>query len=291
MKRTEFLRDGFWIDRSAFDAAELARYRAAARRVQAKTRQHLYPGTRFWFGNSQNRDRIPAEQRAGATWSVNEITRPELFEPELVNVFAHPRVDGVVRALLGDEPRAWGIKLLWTPKLVAYDLPWHRDQMEPEFYDWIQYKPAAPDHVQFNAALHDDDCFLVIPGSHRRALTAAEWHAVRHDKRAELPGQVRVTLQPGDILYMDAHTLHRGRSAVTGDRLTLHYSAQASWVPLKPWAGPAEFAWLTAEEFLAALEPVARGYYERLRTAERTDDVLAFARAGARAQGWEAQEQ
>jgi hypothetical protein len=70
----------------------------------------------------------------------------------------------------------------------------------------------------------------------------------------------------------------------------LHYSAQASWVPLKPWAAPAEFAWLTSEEFLAALEPVARGYYERLRTAERTDDVLAFARDGARAHGWEAQE-
>jgi len=284
--KDEFLRDGFWIDRGAFDDADLRRCRVAAERVRAKTRQHLYPGTRFWYGRGENRDLIPSAMRAAATWGVNEITRRELFEPDLVNVLGHPRVDAVVRTLLGDEPRAWGIKMLWTPKVVSYDLHWHRDQMKPDFYDWIQYKPAAADHMQFNAALNDDDCFLVMPGSHRRSLTEAEWHAVREDQTAELPGQVRVALRAGDILYMDAHTLHRGRSDISGDRLTLHYSAQAQWVPLTPWGESDDFAWLTAEEFLKQLAPATRSYYERLRTAARSDDMLSFAREGAQAHGW-----
>lgn len=274
----QFQREGIWVDRGAFAPGDLRRYRAVAEKIQARTR--------FWFGSSENRDRIPPELRPLATWGVNEITRRELFEPALVDVFGHPRVAVTLQALLGSEPRAWGIKLLWTPKVVSYDLGWHRDQMKPDFYDWIQYKPAAQDHVQFNAALQDDDCFRVVPGSHRRALTETEWRAVRSERTVALPGEVQVKLAPGDILYMDAHALHRGRSEVTGDRLTLHYSAQAQWVPLKIWGAPEEFDWLTSDEFIQQLQPAARPYYERLRTAERSDDMLAFAREGARAHGW-----
>jgi hypothetical protein len=73
---------------------------------------------------------------------------------------------------------------------------------------------------------------------------------------------------------------------VTGDRLTLHYSAQAQWVPLKVWNDPAEFAWLTSDQFIQQLQPATRPCYERLRTALRSDDMLAFARDGARAHGW-----
>jgi hypothetical protein len=283
----EFLRDGVWVDRGAFSPAELAELRPLAEQIRQQTRQHLYPGTRFWFGKTEARADVPTELQPQATWGVNEITRRELFQPALVNVFGHPRVEATMRQLLGPEPRAWGIKLLWTPKLVAYNLGWHRDQMNPDFYDWIQFKPAAQDHVQFNAALNHDDCFIVIPGSHRRGLTAAEWSAVRHDRTADLPGQVRIELAPGDILYMDAHALHRGSSDVTGDRLTLHYSAQAQWVPLKPWGEPADFAWIMSDEFIRRLAPATRPYYERLRAAVRTDDMLDFARAGARSRGWQ----
>jgi hypothetical protein len=183
-----------------------------------------------------------------------------------VDVFAHPRVHQAMHALLGPEPRAWGIKILWTPKVVGYDLQWHRD-LEQALYDTVHLKPAAQDHVQFNAALNFDDCFVVVPSSHRRPLTEEEWQAVRVDKTAPLPGEVTAVLEPGDILYMDAHTLHRGRSTTDGDRLTLHYSAQAQWVPLKEWGDPAHFSWITSPEFIGRLAPWARPLYERLRTA------------------------
>lgn len=282
----QFRRDGYWIAREVFNASELAHLRILARGIQEKTRATLPEGTRFWYGNAENRAAIPPEFRPLATWGVNEITRRELFEPDLISVFAHPEVDDAMHALLGPEPRAWGIKILWTPKIIGYDLGWHRDQMKPHLYDYAHLKPAAQDHVQFNAALNDDDCFLVVPGSHRRPLTATEWEAIRHDKTAALPDEIVARLSPGDILYMDAHALHRGRCTTDADRLTLHYSAQAQSIPLHPWGRPEDFAWITSDEFITKLAPAARPYYERLRTAERTDDALCFLKNEARKHGW-----
>jgi ectoine hydroxylase-related dioxygenase (phytanoyl-CoA dioxygenase family) len=271
----QFKRDGYFIDRAVFDAETLEALRALARQVQQKTRQILPPGTRFWYGNTEDRSTIPETLKPLATWGVNEITRPFLFEPGLVDVFAHPRVHQAMHALLGSEPRAWGIKILWTPKVVGYNLGWHRD-IPATYWEVIHHKPEAQDHVQFNAALNEDDCFLVVPGSHRRPLTDAERDAIQNDKTRDLPGAVTASLEAGDILYMDAHTLHRGRSRVEGDRLTLHYSAQAQWVPLKEWGAEEDFRWITSDEFLEQIAPDARPLYERLRTAPRTDDGLSF---------------
>lgn len=281
----QFLRDGYFIDRGVFSASELETLRTRARIIQDYTRKHLPDGTRFWYGNADNRKNIPPELAPQATWGVNEITRKELFDPVLVNVFAHPRVDQAMNALL-DQPRAWGIKMLWTPKVIGYNLGWHRDQMKEDLYDFAHYKPAKQDHVQFNAALNPDDCFLVVPGSHRRPLTETEWAALKTNKTADLPDQVVAALEPGDILYMDAHTLHRGRSSVEGNRLTLHYSCQAQWVPLKPWSPPDEFAFMTSDAFLSQLDPKARVYYERLTNAERTENAMSFLHVEAAKHGW-----
>ena len=283
----EFHARGFVIARGVFRDRDLADLRDHARRLQARARALLLPGTRYWHRGSPDGAGLPANQRAAATWGVNEITRPELFDPALVNVFGHPAIDHDLQALLGPAPRAWGIKLLWTPTVMPYNLGWHRDQMPPDLYDYVHLKPSANDHVQFNAALQDDRCFLVVPGTHRRALTPGEWQAVLVQRTKELPGQVEATLGPGDVLYMDAHALHRGRSSTTDDRLTLHYSAQAQWVPLQPWGQPAHFAWLTAPAFLDQLSPAARPYYQRLATAPRANEMLSFLKDAARARGWQ----
>ncbi len=317
----QFQRDGYFIDRGAFSHDDLEQLRPLAESVQRYARERLPDGTRYWFGNKGQRremmDRlgldtaqidaaqaadgddpkarkaafqaawegVPDNVRGDATWGVNEITRPEMFHPELVNVLGLPRVREAMDALL-DEPRAWGIKMLWTPKVVGYDLGWHRDQMKPELYDYAHTKPARQDHVQFNAALEEDRCFLVVPGSHRRPLSTEEWRALREDATAELTGQVVAELEPGDILYMDAHALHRGRSALGEQRLTLHYSCQAQWVPLRPWGDPEHFDWITSDAFLNQISPTTRPVYERLRTAERTDDAMAYLKQAAQQAGW-----
>jgi ectoine hydroxylase-related dioxygenase (phytanoyl-CoA dioxygenase family) len=281
-----FAREGYLIVKGILSPQEVADLKPAAEALRDRVRRERPSGTRYWTGQ-RDRQALSDAELGLASWGINEITRPDFLVPEMVDVLGQERVDGVLQELV-DQPRAWGLKMLWTPKLVGYDLGWHRDQMKADFYDYIQYKPQPQDHVQFNLALNDDDCFLVVPGSHRRSLTDEEWRSQREEPNARLPGEVVAELGPGDILFMDAHTLHRGRSAVDGDRLTLHYSVQAQWVPLRPWGEPEHFDWIASDAFLNKLSPKTRPYYERLRTAERTDDPLCFAREAARAHGWQA---
>jgi hypothetical protein len=281
-----FKREGYWIDRGVFQGDVLEDLRLRAGAIQARCRREPMRGIRHWWGRGADAVEESEEDQGRASWGVNEITRPELFDASLVNVFGHSRVRAALEGILGPEPRAWGIKILWTPQLVGYNLGWHRDQMGRDFYDFVHLKPESPDHVQFNAALNEDTCFRLVPGSHRRPLTETEWAAVRSDPTAPLPGEVVATLAPGDILYMDAHALHRGRSALGEDRLTLHYSAQAQWVPLVPWGAPEDFAFITSDAFLQALHPHVKSLYERLRTAERTNRILTFIEERATKHGW-----
>ncbi len=284
-----FAEQGYLIVRGVFDEDERARLEDLARRVRDQVNQTLPPGTRFWFGPGRQKpmDDMTLAERAAATWGVNELPRRELLEPELVNVLGHPALDAVTRGLLGEGPTAWGIKLLWSPRTVDYNLGWHRDQMPPSLYDYAHTKPAGNDHVQYNAALHRDDSFIVVPGSHRRPLTEAEWHAVREDRTAELPGQITAALEPGDVVFMDAHALHRGRNTVDSDRLTLHYSARAGHLPVQPWGHAGHFEWITSAAFIEQLDPVAAGYYRRLGYAPRTEHAMSFLYETARAAGWD----
>jgi ectoine hydroxylase-related dioxygenase (phytanoyl-CoA dioxygenase family) len=274
----QFKRDGYLIVRNVFSSAELEHLRAKAESVRDWVNEHLPRGTRLWHSKHPNRTDIPDELRPLCTWGVNELPRKELFDPDLVNVFAHPGVNQAMHALLGPEPRAWGIKLLWNPRADAYDLGWHRDQVARPLYDYVQFKPDEQDHVQFNASLNYDESFLVVPGSHRRALTQAEWDELNREgaHNGPLPDETVADLTPGDIVFMDAHTLHRGRCNTDCNRLTLHYSAQAQWVPLRPWGGEEHFAWLTSDQFIDQLDPDARPFYLRLRTAHRCDDSMQF---------------
>jgi hypothetical protein len=266
-----FHRDGILVVRGLL-ADVRADLLPRARAVQAQVRRTLPPGTRMWRGGSEP----PPERRGEATWGINEITRPELFDAGLVDVLGHPGVAAVLAALV-DRPRAWGLKLLWNPTWRPYDLAWHRDCLEPAEHALCACKPAANDHVQFNAALTTDRSFQVLPGSHRRALTPDEFAA--WGTRRPLPGQVRVDLEPGDVLFMDAHALHRGSATVDEDRLTLHYSVQADWVPLAPWGEPDHAAWIRSDPFLARLAPATRPCYERLRTAPPAADAMDWLRA------------
>jgi len=285
-QKQAFARDGYLITRGTIAPDELAVLREHAEALQAEVKATLPSGVRFWHGGSQIKSDIPPHLLADATWGVNEITRKSLFDPVLVNVLGHPTFDGITRDLLGPNPRAWGIKMLWAPLTSDYDLKWHRDQLKHDLYDWIHHKPTANDHVQYNAALAHDDAFIVIPGSHRRPLTEEEWHAIRHEPQAALPGELVAELEPGDVVWMDAHALHRGRSRAGSGRLTLHYSAQASWVPLKPWGSPEDFAWITSDEFMSQISPTTRPYYQALRDATLTEDAMVFVKEAALAAGW-----
>ncbi len=282
----DFFRDGGLVVRGLLSGSELNTIRDHARRLQDQVRRDLPRGTRYWDGPGVRGDDISPERKPDCTWGVNEIDRPELFDPVLVNVLGRPRVLEAMESLLGPEIRVWGIKMLWAPRLTSYDLHWHRDQVKRDLYDFVHHKPAAQDHIQFNLALEPDDSFIWVPGSHRRPLTSREWDALSERPPPDLPGQQVAELGPGDAVFMDAHALHRGRCPAGAPRLSLHYSAQAQWVPFKAWDRADFHDWITSEPFLSRLDPPVRRMYERMAEAETTDDSMSFLKAEAARHGW-----
>lgn len=274
----KYLKDGILILRSALSRAEREQLVSASDSVKTRACRFLFPYMRYWPGRLGRDETESHERRAQATWGVDELECRELFEPCLPGLFGHPIIAGAIHSLLGHNARAWRTSLLWAPTAEPYDLHWHRDQVPREHYDLVHLKPQAPDHVQINVALLSDSCLRVVPGSHRRPLSAAEWASEGKTTDDEQMGALVVELFPGDVALMDGHLLHRGTCDTRTQRLTLHLSAQASWVPLPPWRSREHLDRIRSDEFINQLPIEAQSFYRNLRHARQSVDPLAYLR-------------
>lgn len=77
-------------------------------------------------------------------------------------------------------------------------------------------------NTQWNLPLYADDSLVVVPGSHVRVRTAAERAAPRREP--DMPGQLVVRLEPGDVVFYDNNILHRGVYRADRERMSLHGS-------------------------------------------------------------------
>ncbi|MFI7110332.1 phytanoyl-CoA dioxygenase family protein [Nonomuraea sp. NPDC050227] len=247
-----FARDGFTLLRRVFSSAQLSRMRKAFIRIEDSVR----------VAPDRYATRYTARDGGADTWGVNHVFAPDLYEPELASVFDDARVMGFVHAVLGQPVRFWGGHALWGPRRVAYQLNWHRDFGEHEAFD----PSGRSTHVQFNACLLADECFRVIPGSHRRPLTVEEAEQQRTKGIAPLPGEVSVQCAPGDVLMMNAHALHRGSCDVGVARQTLHVSLQPY---AEPTGGHASWRFMRTPGYLDGLPAPLR---ELMHNAVTWDD-------------------
>ena len=82
------------------------------------------------------------------------------------------------------------------------------------------------DSIQLQVALVASDDVEVVPGSHLRWDTGAEFdirraHEGANSQSNEMPGALRVALQPGDAVAFNPYALHRGRYHTDKLRRTL----------------------------------------------------------------------
>jgi hypothetical protein len=245
-----FADSGFVVIPGVLDDRTRERWWSAVDRtvatVRATPEEH---DTRYTLHTEQGTD----------TWGVSHIFESSLYDPVFAEVFEYPGVMGFVRAVLGDRLRFWTAHALWEPSVVDYELNWHKDNMETNRY--------APDgrssHVQFNICLTADDCFRVVPGSHRRPLTAEECAAVAANSTDPLPDQTTVRCRPGDVLFMNHHALHRGSGAAGVLRRTLHVNIQAAD---EPTGGHTSWRFMRQRGYLERMTPVVRELMENTIT-------------------------
>lgn len=238
----EFIDRGFAIVPGLFNDRDIHRLREALERIVTKvSADPAAYDTRYTAKSDEVVD----------IWGVNHIFLPELYEEAIAQVFDNAGLMSVVRAVLGDKLRFWGAHALWSPRIVDYELHWHRD-----FGDHYRFDPSgATTHVQFNVCLFDEACFRAVPGSHRRPLTPEEQAEVDAKGLNPLPGEVVAECRAGDVLFMNAHTLHRGSCQAGLMRRTLHINLQPQD---EPTGGHTSWSFMREEGYLDRMTSTVR---------------------------------
>jgi hypothetical protein len=105
-----------------------------------------------------------------------------------------------------------------------FELRWHRDDIPATATaeEEIERLKEPAWHAQWNLALYDDESLIVVPGSHVRARSEREVNARPYEKG--LPGEMKVKMRAGDVLFYNNNILHRGVYDSSVERMTLHGS-------------------------------------------------------------------
>jgi ectoine hydroxylase-related dioxygenase (phytanoyl-CoA dioxygenase family) len=259
----EFRAQGYTVRRGVFSTDEIARMLEGCERVIAKVRANPSAHVARYTSRAEG---------AIDTWGVDNIFRPELYEPTLGAVFASEKFMEFNHAVLGPNLRFWAAHLLYSPESTAYELAWHKDGYENEHYD-----PAGRSrHVQFNVCLADDKSFRAIPGSHRRPLTEDELGAAKADSSRPLDGEVQVECEAGDVIYMNFHMLHRGSCVPGHFRRTLHMNVQSME---ELTGGQTSYSYMREPGYLDTVDPALAAL---MRKAIEWDDNHPIDRIEAR---------
>ena len=152
------------------------------------------------------------------------------FDAEII-----PRAEG----LLDAPVRCSWLTLFSSGGGYHYGTPWHRDHCDldgPAEVPVLQRDLLRQCFV--HAPLMPADHFLrVVPGSHTRPATETELSASKVDWDGQMPDELAIELEPGDIAFRHGNIVHRGWNPEGKPRQSLISSFWWAGVPV--WSNEA----------------------------------------------------
>ena len=221
-------RDGFVLVPSILNDSQISALRAASAETVKLARAGKWPSVRTLPKQFPPWDIVPGTNpAAGGIWGVQFLMHPDLpHSRTFIRNYFSDEVIEVVKELLRCEDDDLVLELfnLLIRPDRDFELTWHRDDIPPSATAEAEIErlrePAW--HAQWNLALYDDESLLVIPGSHVRAKTETERMADPYAKG--LPGEIKVRMKTGDVVFYNNNILHRGAYLSGVERMTLHGS-------------------------------------------------------------------
>ncbi|KAK0945143.1 hypothetical protein LTR29_003490 [Friedmanniomyces endolithicus] len=271
--RASLARDGFVRIPNILSASDLARFRTAAQHATARARAGQWP-----FVRTVPKQFPPwpvSEATTEGIWGVQHLLHPSMPAADR-RVFAESYFGGTmvaaVTALLDCREEELVMELynmlVCPPKDFA--LRWHRDDIGPDVAADVELERLREPmmHAQWNLALYPDSSLVVVPGSHRRSRTEEERKADPYED--DMPGQVHVSMEAGDIVFYNNNILHRGVYDCKAERMTLHGTMGLSGADparsrnilqhgIGDWAAECDFG-----DLLGEMVMLARGMQRRL---------------------------
>lgn len=221
--RASLARDGFVRIPRAFTQEEVETFRAACERTVERTRSGEWP----YFRSLPKQFPPWNDDVSQGIWGVQHLLHPDMAQQDK-DVFASSyfgdTMVNAVTALLNCAQDHLVMELY--NMLVRPDrdfaLRWHRDDIGPDVSAGEELERLAEPmmHAQWNLALYEDSSLVVVPGSHKRPRTDMERNADPYED--DMPRQIHVKMDPGDIVFYNNNILHRGVYDSKNERLTLH---------------------------------------------------------------------
>jgi hypothetical protein len=221
-------KDGFVLIPSILNASQIETLRKASAETISLARAGKWPSVRTLPKQFPPWNIAPgANPAAEGIWGVQFMMHPDLPHSQtfIKNYFSNGIID-VVKELLQckDEELVLELFNLLIRPDRDFELKWHRDDIQPtataeEELERLR-EPAW--HAQWNLALYDDESLIVVPGSHVRARTEVERNADPYAKG--LPGEIKVRMKAGDVVFYNNNIFHRGAYSSGVERMTLHGS-------------------------------------------------------------------
>ncbi|KAK6197353.1 uncharacterized protein RJT21DRAFT_123155 [Scheffersomyces amazonensis] len=219
---------GFTIIREFLTPEEINKYKAAAETVIKYARDGNWPYVR-----TRGKQFPPWPKNFSPDiWGVTGLLHPDLKEmaQPFHECYSSEKMLNVVGDILQADKSELSMELfnMLINPLTDFGLDWHRDTIKPEVTpeeeaEVLQENSYAG--AQFNLALTEDDCLIVIPGSHKRIRTVYEREkTIAEDRQQYIEGQIKVPLHPGDLVFYNNNILHRASYSSKNVRITLHGS-------------------------------------------------------------------
>lgn len=221
--RDQLAQNGFVCVPSALSPDEIESLRAACLNVAHLGRSGKWPFVRTLPKQFPPWDSNVSE----GIWGVQHLLHPDLPDKDIftASYFAPPIIAAVTEILqCSSEDLVMELYNLLIRPDSDFALRWHRDDVGPQVSAQEELTRLGQPilHAQWNLALYDDESLVVVPGSHKRARTEEERSADPFENN--MPGQMSVKMNPGDIIFYNNNILHRGVYSSKAERMTLHGS-------------------------------------------------------------------
>ncbi|ODV76999.1 uncharacterized protein CANTADRAFT_56841 [Suhomyces tanzawaensis NRRL Y-17324] len=222
--------NGFTVIRGFLSPQEVAQYLEASEAVVQLARDGDWPHVR-----TRGKQFPPWPKNFSPDiWGVSGLLHPDLGKLALPfhEVYSSDKILDVAGDILQISKDGLSMELMnmLINPLTNFGLDWHRDTIKPEVTEAEEAEQladigASAAGAQFNLALTEDKCLIVIPKSHNRVRTAEEREkTINGDRKEHISGQITVDLKPGDIVFYNNNILHRGEYDSSSKRITLHGS-------------------------------------------------------------------
>ena len=201
---THYREQGYAIVRRAYDAPRVDRLLKICERVHAQWKQN--PLT----------DNPPVGPDANY---MRHLNHPDYHRQHpddltfLLDACAEPKLLDAVDAALNEDFLFFNTSFYFNPSGQSLDGHWHKDSGDD---------PTDPRDVatgmglQLQIPLVPSDDLELVPGSQARDYSPTERHIClddnrKHNRSNDMPGALRLTLEPGDAVLFNPFGIHRGR--------------------------------------------------------------------------------